>query len=253
MSERRTATRAVPTLELILRGILGLDKTMKSVITQNKLLEIYNIFLQEFGTRNWWPARTRFEVIVGAILTQNTAWKNVEKAILNLQKNRVLSFKGISDINEKNLAELVKPSGYFNQKAKKLKAFVKFATDEYNGSLYKMEKENHRVLRDKLLGVYGIGNETADSILLYAFQKPVFVVDAYTQRIFSRHGFIPEKSSYNYTQQFFKKNLPEDICLYNEYHALIVCVGNRFCRSRPDCKQCPLRELSSNDKRQSSK
>ncbi len=223
------------------------------VIMAKKLLDVYNTLLEEFGPRNWWPARTRFEVIVGAILTQNTAWKNVEKAILNLQKNRVLSFQGISNINEKNLAELVKPSGYFNQKSKKLKAFVKFATDEYNGSLSSMEKENHGVLRDKLLGVYGIGNETADSILLYAFQKPVFVVDAYTQRIFSRHGFIPENSSYDHTQRFFKKNLPEDVCLYNEYHALIVCVGNRFCRSRPDCEQCPLRGISSNNKTRYSK
>lgn len=219
----------------------------------DKLLEIYNILLQKFGHRNWWPARTRFEVIVGAILTQNTAWKNVEKAISNLRAKRVLSFKGISDINEKSLAELVKPSGYFNQKAKKLKAFVEFATDEYNGSLSRMEKENHRVLRDKLLGVFGIGNETADSILLYAFQQPVFVVDAYTQRIFSRHGFIPKNSSYDYTQRFFMRNLPEDVFLYNEYHALIVCAGNRFCRSRPDCEQCPLHGISSNGKAQSSK
>src|SRR3972149_2370495 len=226
---------------------------MKSVIAQNKLLEIYNILLKEFGPRNWWPARNRFEIIVGAILTQNTAWKNVEKAISNLYAKRVLSFKGIKEINEKSLAEFVKPSGYFNQKAKKLKAFVEFATDEYNGSLSRMAKEEHMLLRDKLLGIFGIGNETADSILLYAFEKPVFVVDAYTQRIFSRHGFIPENSSYDDTQRFFMRNLPEDTHIYNEYHALIVCVGNRFCRSRPDCEQCPLRGISSNDKGQSLK
>src|SRR3990172_10071950 len=135
---------------------------------KDKLLKIYNILLSEFGTRKWWPARTRFEVIAGAILTQNTAWKNVEKAISNLREKRVLSFKGISRIDEKDLAQLIKPSGYFNQKAKKLKAFIKFAIDEYKGSLARMAEEDHMVLREKLLEVYGIGKETADSILLYA-------------------------------------------------------------------------------------
>jgi endonuclease-3 related protein len=213
-----------------------------------KLLEIYNILLHEFGPRNWWPAKTRFEVIVGAILTQNTAWKNVEKAISNLSAKGVLSFKDIGDINEKDLAILIKPSGYFNQKAKKLKAFINFAVDQYGGSLSKMMREDPGVLRKKLLGVFGIGKETADSILLYAFDKPVFVVDIYTYRILSRHRLIPEEFSYDYIQDFFTKTLPEDVYIYKEYHALLVCLGNKFCRSKPFCEQCPLRYLNGKPK-----
>ena len=209
------------------------------------MLEIYNILLKEFGQRHWWPAKTRFEVIVGAILTQNTAWKNVEKAIYNLRQEGVLSFKGIRDTDEKKLAILIKPSGYFNQKAKKLKAFIKFAVDEYNWSLSKMMDEDISVLREKLLGVYGIGKETADSTLLYAFDKPVFVIDIYTYRILSRHKLVPEKSSYDYIQEFFMKSLQGDIYLYNEYHALLVSLGNKFCRAKPRCEPCPLRYLNS--------
>ena len=213
--------------------------------TRDKLLEIFNVLLKEFGPRHWWPAKTRFEVIVGAILTQNTAWKNVEKAISNLRSEGILSFKGIRDTDEKELAALIRPSGYFNQKTKKLKSFIKFATDVYGGSLSKMIKEDHWLLREKLLGVYGIGKETADSILLYAFDKPVFVVDIYTYRILSRHKLIPVESSYDYIQDFFMKNLPSDIYLYKEYHALLVYLGNKFCRAKPVCEPCPLRHINS--------
>jgi len=211
---------------------------------KNKLLKIYNILLKAFGPQNWWPAKTKFEIIVGAILTQNTAWKNVEKAISNLRAEGVLSFKGIKNIDEKDLARLIRSAGYFNQKSKKLKAFIEFAIDKYDGSLARMIEEDHWVLRKNLLGVFGIGKETADSILLYAFNKPVFVVDIYTYRVLIRHGIIPKNSSYDFIQDFFMKNLPRDIFLYNEYHALLVHLGNKFCRAKPICEQCPLKNIN---------
>lgn len=208
--------------------------------TKHTLMEIYREMLQHFGPRNWWPGETPFEVCIGAILTQNTAWSNVEKAIANLKGARRLSPKGIENASQESLAELIRPSGYYNQKAVKLKSFVRFFADEYGGSFQQWRKEPLPLSRKKLLAVKGIGPETADSILLYALGKQVFVVDAYTRRIFSRHGFYPEKSTYDQMQAFFTGHLPEEIPLYNEFHALVVYTGKTFCRKRPICEGCPL-------------
>ncbi len=204
------------------------------------LLTVYKHMYDYFGDLDWWPGETRFEIITGAILTQNTAWTNVEKAINNLKNAGILNYQGIKAIEEAELAQLIRPSGYFNQKAKKLKNFICFLENNYAGSLDSLGKGPLKVAREKLLSVNGIGPETADSILLYAFQKPIFVVDAYTRRIFSRHGFFPQKYSYHQIQEFMMKYLPEDVRLFNEYHAQIVYVGKSFCKPKPTCSGCPL-------------
>ncbi|RMF96831.1 MAG: endonuclease III domain-containing protein [Candidatus Schekmanbacteria bacterium] len=213
-----------------------------SVSTSNKekLLKIYEILLSEAGPRHWWPAKTRFEVMIGAILTQNTAWKNVEKAIVNLKKAGALSFKKFSSLNEKEIAKLIKPSGYFNQKAKRLAAFCRFIKNEYGGIIDNMRKQDTALLRKKLLDLNGIGPETADSILLYALDKPIFVIDLYTKRILSRHNLLPFNATYDEYQKFFMDNLPHNTQLYNEYHALLVFAGNNYCRRKPKCSECPL-------------
>jgi endonuclease-3 related protein len=194
----------------------------------------------------WWPARTPFEVIVGAILTQNTAWQNVEKAIANLRREHLLTPRAIESVSRQRLARLVRPSGYFRQKAKKLKAFVRFLRKEYGGSLARMFKTSTLELRERLLNVHGIGRETADSILLYAGGHPIFVVDAYTHRILGRHGLTPgnlnNKPDYEAVRSLFEINLPPDARLYNEFHALLVNVGKNWCRPRePRCSACPLK------------
>jgi endonuclease-3 related protein len=204
------------------------------------LMEIYQKMLRYFGPRNWWPGQTPFEVCIGAILTQNTAWSNVEKAIANLKRAQCLSPKGIETINTEKLADLIRPSGYYNQKAKKLKTFVRFFINEYGSSIQQWQEESLDSSREKLLSVNGIGPETADSILLYALQKPVFVVDTYTRRIFSRHGFFPANSTYDQMQAFFTRYLPNETCLYNDFHAQVVYTGKTFCRTRPVCEGCPL-------------
>jgi endonuclease-3 related protein len=206
------------------------------------LMEVYQKMLGYFGPLNWWPAQTPFEVCIGAILTQNTAWSNVEKAIFNLKSAESLSPKGIKTIDLQKLATLIRPSGYYNQKAKKLKYFVRFFTAEYGSSFRRWQTESVELSRKKLLLVNGIGPETADSILLYALHKPVFVVDAYTRRIFSRHGFFPENSTYDQIQAFFTLYLPQEVSFYNEFHAQVVYMGKTFCRVRPLCKECPLNQ-----------
>lgn len=199
---------------------------------------------EKLGPMRWWPARTPFEVIVGAILTQNTAWVNVERAIANLRREQVLTPSALERVPFARLARLVRSSGYFRQKAKKLKAFVRFLRQEFGGSLARMLRTPTPELREKLLGVHGVGLETADSILLYAGDHPVFVVDAYTRRILSRHGLMGEKASYEDIRQFFEMSLPRDAKLFNEYHALIVNVGKDWCRTKnPRCESCPLREF----------
>jgi endonuclease-3 related protein len=206
------------------------------------LMEVYRKMLGHFGPLNWWPAQTPFEVCIGAILTQNTAWSNVEKAILNLKSAECLSPQGIKTVDLQKLATLIRPSGYYNQKAKKLKHFVRFFAAEYASSFRQWQADSADKSRKKLLSVNGIGPETADSILLYALNKPVFVVDAYTRRIFSRHGFFPENSSYDQIQEFFTLYLPREIPLYNEFHAQVVYTGKTFCRVRPLCDKCPLKQ-----------
>ncbi|MGB9715821.1 MAG: endonuclease III domain-containing protein [Thermodesulfovibrionales bacterium] len=206
----------------------------------NRLLEIYKKLYDTFGPQHWWPGETPFEIAVGAILTQNTNWGNVEKAISNLKKERALNPESIYYMKTESLASLIKPAGYFNVKAKRLKEFISFLMNEYHGSVERMKKEDVRNLRLKLLHINGIGPETADSILLYALDKPVFVVDAYTKRILSRHGFMEYDRNYEEFQELFHSSLKRDVRLFNEYHALFVKLGKIFCRKKPLCNGCPL-------------
>lgn len=195
-----------------------------------------------FGCQHWWPANTAFEVIVGAILTQNTNWLNVEKAIYNLKKHKLLEPYKLYRLSEKRLASLIRPAGYFNIKAKRLKAFLHFLFESYQGDLKKISQIDTQLLRRRLLSINGIGPETADSILLYALDKPVFVVDAYTRRILSRHRFISRGASYDETQNLFMENLKNNVKLFNEYHALLVRLGKEFClKNKPKCEICPLK------------
>jgi len=196
---------------------------------------------QALGPMRWWPARTPFEVIVGAILTQNTSWSNVERAIVNLRRARLLTPRAIRRISTARLERLIKPSGYFRQKTRKLKAFVEFLRSNHGGSLARMFRTPTKDLREQLLDVHGIGPETADSILLYAGSHAVFVVDAYTHRILGRHGFAQRKPDYEAVQRFVESSLDRDAKLYNEFHALLVHVGKHWCRTRePRCLECPL-------------
>jgi len=201
---------------------------------------IYKKLYSAFGPQHWWPGETPFEVAVGAILTQNTNWGNVEKAITNLKNDRKLNAAAIHGLAAGRLASLIRPAGYFNIKAKRLKHFVDFLVGEYSGSMAKMKKEEADVIRKKLLAVNGIGPETADSIILYALEKPVFVIDAYTKRVLSRHNILDHDSSYDKFQQLFHRNLGKDVQLFNEYHALIVSVAKEHCKTKPVCAGCPL-------------
>lgn len=225
------------------------------------LTQIYNILISKYGYQGWWPVtptgcrgpekkplygiglkndKQKFEIIVGAILTQNTAWKNVEKAIINLNKNNLIDIDKIIKIDEKELANLIRPSGYYNQKSKKLKAFARHLKQNYNTSLKKLFQKPTPSLRKELLIIHGIGPETADSIILYAAEKPVFVIDAYTKRIFSRIGLCKEDISYDELQKLFMDSLQHDTQLFNEYHALIVVHGKNVCKKKPLCRGCCL-------------
>ena len=212
--------------------------------TAKNLEELYKRLHGRFGPQNWWPAKTRFEMIIGAILTQNTNWGNVERAVNNLKKENLLTPQKIRDINIRRLSALIKPAGYFNIKAKRLKNFINFLFNEYSGSLDRMAKEYWLNLRIKLLSVNGIGPETADSILLYAFERPIFVVDAYTKRILARHNLVGRDADYQEIQSIFMDNLDQDAKMFNEYHALIVRLGKELCRSKPLCEICPLNDLN---------
>jgi len=205
------------------------------------LPRFYETLEAALGPMHWWPARTPFEVIIGAILTQNTAWVNVQRALDNLRRERLLTPRALERVPQGKLARLVRPSGYFRQKAKKLKAFVRFLRRDFGGSLARMFRTPTAELRERLLGVHGIGPETADSILLYAGNHRVFVVDAYTKRILLRHGLAGEQAGYEEVRQLFESCLPHDPELYNEFHALLVNVGKNWCRPQnPRCAECPL-------------
>ncbi len=210
---------------------------------RNDLDEIYRRLFKKFGPQGWWPGRTKFEIIIGAVLTQNTNWGNVEKAIANLRREKVMALSAIHRIPVKTLAKLIRPSGYFNIKAQRLKNLVSFIFDEYGGSLKMIAAQRTAELRKKLLSVNGIGPETADSILLYAFNKPTFVVDAYTRRIFYRHNWVQRDADYHELQAIFLQNLPSDPLMFNEYHALIVRLGKDICRTAPRCDICPLQDF----------
>lgn len=204
------------------------------------LMKIYRKLYQAYGPRHWWPGETSFEVMVGAILTQNTSWRNVEKAIQRLKGKAVLNPEGVHRLRKSELARLIRSSGYYRVKADRLKSFIDFLFGQYGGDLKRMEKERLEELREELLRVKGIGPETADSILLYGLKKPIFVVDAYTRRVFSRHGVVSEKASYEEIQKLFMDHLALDEALFNEYHALIVHIGKTLCKRIPRCDICPL-------------
>jgi len=243
------------------------------VSSQSKIIrEHYLSLVRRWGGQNWWPAQSRFEVIVGAYLTQNTAWTNVEKAMANLRRARVLSVKGLREIALEELEQLVRPSGYFRQKAQNIKTFIEFLDTQYDGSLDRMFAQPTEKLRSDLLALKGVGPETADSILLYAGNHPVFVVDAYTRRILERHGIIDLKAKYDEIRALIEQAIssaePETLRVlepgaeprhpvsrmsamergqvaqhYNEFHALIVRTGNQLCRSTPQCERCPLQHF----------
>jgi endonuclease III related protein len=206
-----------------------------------RLLAIHQCLSNFFGPLHWWPGDSDLEIMVGAILTQNTNWQNVSRAIDMIKSEELLDVKALFNIDELHLGGLIKSCGYFNLKARRLKNFIHFFYLRYGGSTEKMFDLDWRTLRKELLDVNGIGPETADSILLYAGKKPVFVIDAYTRRIFQRHGYISLQDSYEQIQQYFMRHLPKDHRLYNEYHAQIVMVGKNYCnRKNPNCQDCPL-------------
>ncbi len=215
-----------------------------------KLMQIYGLLLEKHGRQNWWPVTAgkgsnEFEVMVGAILTQNTAWRNVEKAIAGLAKKQLLSPGKMAAADEKELASAIRPVGYYNQKAERLKILSRHIVGNYNdkGGISAMKKKSAAELRAELLELKGIGPETADSMLLYALNKPVFVVDAYTRRTFSRIGLCKSDSSYEELQKLFMESLPQKKEMFNEYHALIVEHGKNICRKEPLCSICPLLKL----------
>jgi endonuclease-3 related protein len=204
------------------------------------LTDIYRRLLERYGPQHWWPAREPFEVIIGAILTQSTAWTNVEKAIANLRDAGKLYPEALRGLPDNELAGLIHPCGYYNVKARRLKAFVNWLGKQYEDNLDEMFAGDIDQLRHDLLGVYGIGEETADSIILYAGNRPAFVIDAYTRRIIDRLGLAPSKRNYVSYQVLFTGNLPADTGLFNEYHALLVRHAKEACRKRPVCRDCCL-------------
>jgi len=216
---------------------------MRQKRKSKKLLKIYQKLYNAIGPRHWWPGDSPFEVIIGAILTQNTSWKNVETAIKALKEYNLLDPVRLLKVDEGILANTIKSSGFFNIKTKRIKHFIRFLFENYQGSLEKMFSENLTPLREKLLKINGIGPETADSILLYAGGKPIFVVDAYTRKILLRHNLISKAAGYSETQALFMENLEKDVRMFNEYHALLVYVGKYFCKRIPGCENCPMRGL----------
>lgn len=208
---------------------------------QPPLDEYFNSLFTALGPQHWWPGKSPFEVIVGAILVQNTAWKNAATAIANLRGQGLLTPAHIRRMPLRKLQRLIQSSGYYRQKARKLKAFCDFLQREYRGSLKKMFATPTIVLREKLLGIFGIGPETADSILLYAGNHEVFVVDAYAKRMLARHGWIGERAKYDEVRWIFERRFPGNARRFNEFHALIVAAGKNWCRpQQPKCDECPL-------------
>jgi endonuclease-3 related protein len=210
---------------------------------------IYRTLARAYGALHWWPARTRFEVIVGAFLTQNTSWTNVERALANLRRANVLNIAGVRRLPVEELEQLIRPSGYFRQKAARLKTFIAYLDDRYAGSLNRMFKQPVEVLRKQLLELNGVGPETADAILLYAGKLPVFVVDAYAKRVLERHGVIAAGAKYEPVRELVEtalKGKDRDSELtdhFNELHALFVEVGKRHCGTAAKCEGCPLQPL----------
>lgn len=199
---------------------------------------IYHHLLKQHGPQNWWPADSPFEVMIGAILTQNTAWTNVEKAIRNLKQADALSLQALINVSQSELAEWIRPSGYYNIKAKRLQEYCRWL--HQCGGVEALNRLETEVLREELLNVHGIGPETADDILLYAFDRPVFVIDAYTRRIFMRLGMIAGDEKYDHLRLWLEGVLKGDAALYNQYHALIVSHGKNICKKSPNCHECSI-------------
>ncbi len=218
--------------------------TERAANMDERLEEIYRRLYAHFGPQHWWPGKSAFEVILGAILTQNTAWTNVERALANLKRAGLLHVVRLHKARERRIAGLIRPSGYYHLKAKKLAAFTRFLFDKHHGRLSHLFRQETGALRDELLAVYGIGPETADSIILYAAKQPIFVIDAYTRRIAARLGLADADASYEELQRLFMEHLPRAEPLFNEYHALLVALGKKYCVKRaPRCSPCPLREI----------
>lgn len=205
------------------------------------LQQVHDALLAHFGPQHWWPGESPFEVMVGAVLTQNTSWKNVARAIENLRQAGALEPRAMYALAPEELAELIRPAGYYRLKTGRLRNLLRFVVEEHDGSLAAMFATPLDELREQLLRINGVGPETADSILLYAGQYPTFVVDTYTNRVLKRHGWIEFEADYHAIKEHFEANLARDVALFNEYHALLVRVGNQFCSTTPRCEGCPLR------------
>jgi len=211
---------------------------------KEKLLDIFSILLKSFGKRNWWPADTDFEVVIGCILTQNVTWKSVEQAIIKLKAENLIDIDNILSVEPSKLAGLITTTRYYNQKAASIINFCEILKKDFNGELKKLFDIDTPSLRRYLLSLKGIGKETADSIILYAANKPIFVVDAYTKRVFSRLGYFESNPTYDEVQDFFQRNLSVDTYLYNEFHALIVAFAQYYCKSsKPLCVECPIKNF----------
>ena len=208
--------------------------------TSETLKAFYDALLERYGPQSWWPGETPFEVMVGAVLTQNTNWQNVEKAIANLKSKRLLDPFAIDRLPRETLAEVIRPAGYYNVKAARLQNLVGVLVDGYDGDLEAFFSGSLDSLRERLVSIKGIGLETADSIVLYAAGRPTFVIDTYTFRVTVRHGLIFPEASYDDLKSLFEDHLASEVELFNEYHALLVQVGKTHCRKRPKCDGCPL-------------
>jgi endonuclease III related protein len=212
---------------------------------QNQYQAIYGLLFDHFGPQYWWPGESPFEIMVGAVLTQNTNWRNVSKAIDNLRDAGFLTYSSFQQLSIDEIASYIRPSGYYNLKAKRLKNLMNMVAERYDGELDHFLTDTHDACRENLLSVKGVGPETADSILLYACEHPAFVIDAYTHRIFSRHQLVDEETDYEAMQEIFQSNVVEDVKLFNEYHALIVKTASTYCKkNNPLCESCPLQGIN---------
>jgi endonuclease-3 related protein len=207
-----------------------------------RLLKIFDMLLKSFGKRNWWPGETELEIIIGAVLTQNTSWKNVEKAIDNLKYYNALDLQTLFKMDREMLALIIKPSGFYNIKSSRLKNTINVIYNDYSSNILNLKELDMFDARKRLLKINGIGKETADSIILYALNKPIFVIDVYTRRFLKNHRLYKEEGDYDTIQRFFMKNLPNDTYLFNEFHALIVYLCQNFCKKVPLCSKCPLKQ-----------
>lgn len=214
-----------------------------AAIEKGAILSIYRRLYRALGPQGWWPARTATEVVIGAILTQNTAWKNVERAMKRLRAAGAVTWRGLRGLDDRQLEDLLRPAGTYRVKARRLRAFVDALWRDHGGSLRQMLAGDLDAARQRLLSIPGVGPETADAILLYAGNRPSFVVDAYTKRILRRHFLVDSRADHEEVRHLFQSSLPEDAALFNEYHALLVELGKRHCRVRASCQECPLKRM----------